>query len=249
MGGCISMDRILEKLDGYLRQNDYDAALRHLEYWLRETEAMGDGRGALTLRNEQMGLFRKIGREREALESAEEALRTVETLGIGKQVGAATTYLNAATVYKAFGRAEDSLPLFERARAIYEAELEPADPRLGGLYNNMGLSLVDLGRFAEAKNCYARAIDVMEQVEGGAPELAVTYLNLASATEAELGLLEGDERIASYLEIARILLDSHETRDGSYAFVCEKCASVYGYYGHFAYEAELRQRAREGYGA
>ena len=247
MGGCISLDRILDKLDTYLRQNDYGGALRHLQYWLAEAESMRDGRTELALRNELMGLYRKTGKEREALSCAAAALSTVESLGIGNQVGAATTYLNCATVYKAFGKAEDSLPLFDRARQIYEAELKSGDPRLGGLYNNMGLSLVDLGRFSEAKELYRRALDEMEQAENGAPELAITYLNLASAAEAELGLLEADELIASYLEIAQILLDSHEIQDGSYAFVCEKCASVFDYYGYFAYARELQDRARRIY--
>ena len=34
-------------------------------------------------------------------------------------------------------------------------------------------------------------------------------------------------------------------RDGYYAFVCEKCAPVFGYYGYFLTERELNRRARE----
>ena len=40
------------------------------------------------------------------------------------------------------------------------------------------------------------------------------------------------------------ILDDYENRDGYYAFVCEKCASVFGYYGHFFYEKELKERAK-----
>ena len=43
------------------------------------------------------------------------------------------------------------------------------------------------------------------------------------------------------------ILDEHKNKDGYYAFVCEKCASVFGYYGYFAYENELKMRAREIY--
>lgn len=249
MGGCISLERILCKLDFYLNQNNTDGARKHLLYWVAEAEAMGDGRGELALRNELMGFYRKAGERESALSCAQAALDKVDALGVGHQVGAATTYLNAATVYKAFGKPERSLPLFEKTREIYERELPPTDSRLGGLYNNYALSLVDLSRFDEAKALYGKAIDVMEQVKNGAPELAVTYLNLASAAEAELGLLDADETISVYLEIAQILLDGVEMRDGSYAFVCEKCASVFGYYGRFAYEQELKRRAKEIYGA
>ena len=122
--GCISIDRILSKLDEYLHKNDYGSAERHLVYWLGEANGAGDYRTELLVRNELMGLYRKLGREAEAISCAEAALSLVETRNLGEQVGSATTYLNAATVYKAFGRAADGLPLFEHAKEIYERELE-----------------------------------------------------------------------------------------------------------------------------
>ena len=245
--GCISIDRILSKLDEYLNKNDYASAERHLVYWLSEAENGCDARTELLIRNELMGLYRKLGREREALECVSAALDKIEKMNIGHQVGAATTYLNCATVYKAFGRAEESIPLFEQARAVYESELEGDDSRLGGLYNNMALSLVDLGRFFEANELYLKAISVMEKTKNGALEVAITYLNMASAAEVESGLVEADELIQNYLDKAESRLEAHSTRDGYYAFVCEKCASVFGYYGRFIYENELKERARRIY--
>ena len=43
------------------------------------------------------------------------------------------------------------------------------------------------------------------------------------------------------------LLENYTLRDGYYAFVCEKCASVFGYYGFFMYEKELHERSRRIY--
>ena len=241
--GCISSERILEKLDEYLNKNDYSSAERHLLYWLSEAEANSDHRTLILMANELMGLYRKLGRREEAISFAEKALTKTEELGIGEQVGAATTYLNSATVYKAFGMAERSMPLFEKAKRIYESSLSENDDRLAGLYNNMALSLVDLRRFEEADVYYKKAISIMEKAADGAPNIAITYLNMASASEAEKGLEDGAEIIGEYLEKARTLLENYEKRDGYYAFVCEKCASVFGYYGHFFYEKELKERA------
>lgn len=245
--GCISVERILAKLDEHLGRNDYAAAERHLCYWLSEAEAGGDGRTEMLMRNELMGLYRKLSRRDEALRSVDAALCAVERMGVGKQVGAATTYLNSATVYKAFGMAERAMPLFERAREIYERELPADDGRLGGLYNNTALALIDLCRFSEAYELYGKAISVMERVEGGALEVAITYLNIASAKEAQLGLLDADGEINECLDKAQVLLDANISSDGYYAFVCEKCAGVFGYYGRFLYDAELRERARRIY--
>lgn len=243
----ISVDRVLDKLDTYLHKNDYAGAERHLLFWLGEGLASDNPRLIIAIRNELMGLYRKLGRREEALACVKMALEELEARGVSQQSGAATTLLNAATVYKAFGMAEEALPLFLRAREIYERELAADDARLAGLYNNMALALVDLSRFEEAISLYGRAIAILEARGDSAPEIAITHLNIASAKESAHGLLKADAEISEQLSLARTLLDGCDKRDGHYAFVCEKCASVFGYYGHFAYEAELAERARRIY--
>ena len=240
----INVERILEKLDEHLSRNDYASAERHLIYWLEEGKG---SREEIPLLNELMGLYRKQGMEDAAMKTAESALEKIILYGMEASVAAATTYLNSATVFKAFGKAERALPLFERAKAIYEKNLEKEDAKLGGLYNNMALALVDLCRFSEAMEYYNKAISVMEKQETGALEVAITYLNMASAIEEEKGLLEGDGEIQAFVEKAEELLDTYTERDGYYAFVCEKCATVFGYYGHFFFENELKERAKEIY--
>ena len=241
-------DRVLEKLDGLLQRNDYPGAKRLLEYWLEEYRQMGDGRGVLLVENELMGLCRKLGEREQALSHAQAALNQVGRLDIADEVGAATTYLNSATVCKAFGMPEDALDLYEMARAIYERELPPTDERLGGLYNNMGLALVDLKRFREAGELYEKALAVMEAVPDKEPEQAITWLNMATACEQEYGL---DDALPGIEEVARKAMEcldvGKDRTDGNYAFVCEKCASVFAYYGYTDYAAQLEGRCRRIY--
>lgn len=240
----IDRTRILDKLDEYLHRNDYNGAERHLQYWLAECHAAGDYRTALLVQNELMGLYRKMGKRDAAFQVADAALSVVNTHDLAKQIGAATTFLNAATVYKSFGEAERALPLYEQARAVYEQELPAGDRQFGGLYNNMALALVDLHRYDEANALYHKALAVMEHVDDGELEAAITYLNMACAVEAERGLLDGAEAIEELLDKAESLLENWDNRDGYYAFVCEKCASVFGYHGRFVYEKELKARAK-----
>lgn len=244
----IPTNRVLEKLDEYFGRNDYSGAKRHLLYWLSEAQAIGDGKGMLLISNELMGLCRKLGEGEQAVGYAESALLQVEKMGIENNIGAATTYLNSATVYKAFDRAEDAIPLFEKARTVYETNLSPDDERLGGLYNNMALAFVDLGQFEEADELYQKAVDVMKLNENAEPEQAITYLNMASAAEARYGLEGAQDIISACAEKAMELLDSCKDRtDGEYAFACEKCATVFEYYGYFLYKKELEQRSRRNY--
>ena len=240
-------NRILEKLDEYLGKNDYDAALKYLLYWHDEFEKTGNNANLLMIKNELMGLYRKLGKKDEAMNAVSGALSLIGQMGIEDNVGAATTYLNSGTVYKAFSQAEKALPLFNKALEIYESSLPAGDKRFGGLYNNMALALIDCGKFPEAYSFYQKAIDTMSNIEDGGLEVAITYLNIANAKETEKGALDAEGEITELLEKAMALLDSHKKRDGYYAFVCDKCASVFGYFGYFLYEKELESRARSIY--
>ena len=95
---------------------------------------------------------------------------------------------------------------------------------------------------------YRRALDVMSNNRFGELEMAVTYLNMANEAEARYGLIPAEERINEYIDRARELLDTPGIpHDGYYAFVCEKCAPTFEYYGYFLDAGEFRERARRIY--
>ncbi len=239
-----SVNNILSQLDSYLHKNDYSSAEKYLLSVLRES---ADNSVSLAVMNELMGLYRKLGNREKAVFYAESAMKIIDEMGASRKVGSATIYLNCATVYKAFGMAGKSIPLFMKADKIYSENLSPYDIQWGGLYNNMALAYVDLKDFGKARKLYLKAIDIMLSYENGAPEAAITYLNLADAVAADTGLLDGADEIEEYLDKAQKLLDEYKVHDGNYAFVCEKCASAFGYYGRFLYEEELKERANRIY--
>ena len=242
----VPVGRILDKLREYEDRSDWEAVEKHLKYWLAEAEANRDLRGQLMLNNELMGYYRKQEKQEEAFAHAERAAELVERLGMEDTVTAGTTWVNAGTVREAFGDPVGGLAFFEAARENYEKNLPENDSRLGGLYNNMALALTVCGRYDEAENMFRRALAVMEKQENGELEQAITWLNMADAAEAALGTEAAEEKTETYLEQAAELLDTENLpRNGYYAFVCEKCAPVFGHYGWFAKEAELAGRAKE----
>ena len=244
----IPVRRILDKLDSLLEKKDSDGAERLRRNWISEADAGNDMQGKLTVYNEQIGLYRKLGRENECLSAIDAALSLASQIGAEDSVTGGTTFVNAATGYKAFGRASDALPLYRRAQDVYERLLKDGDDRLAGLYNNMALTLCELGEYAEAEDKYEKAIVILKKAEHREAEIAITYLNLADLTVAREGFEEGAERIEWYLRLAEALLDEESIpRDGYYAFVCEKCAPVFGYYGYFLAEKKFTERAREIY--
>lgn len=244
----IPITRIIDKLDAYLNKKDYDAAERHLRYWISEAESCRDLRGKLAILNEQIGLYRKTEKESECLVAIGDALALADSLDMKQSITYGTTLINAATGCKAFGKEKEALPLYRKAQAIYESLLDANDGRLGGLYNNMALTLVELKKFREAEELFQKAIAVMGRQENGELEVAITHLNLADLIAAEYGLENGEKEIEKHLRKAEELLNAEGIpRDGYYAFVCEKCAPVFGYYGYFWIEQELNRKAREIY--
>ncbi len=244
----IAIKRIIDKLDEHLNRNDYQSAEKHLNYWLSEAVAIGDDLGRLALINERMGLYRKLGRKDEALADAAAGMALLDLLHMQDKDSAGTTYLNAATVYKAFGMADEALPLYEKTLTIYQETLSTVDSLFGGLYNNMALALVDLGQFERANDYYAKALNIMQHAENGELEQAITYLNMADALVAQYGQLESEPSISHYIDKAEALLETPGLpRNGYYAFVAEKCAPTFRYYGYFLYANQLEERARRIY--
>lgn len=240
----IPQQRIIEKMDEYMSRRDYAGAERHLLYWLEEARLGGDKRGELLLRNELVGHYRKVGDRDKALANGDAALALLRELDFDGTVSAGTTYTNVATACNAFGENKRALALFEKARAVYESSPRTAPELLGGLYNNMALTCAAEGRFDEAFALYEKAMDVMATVPGGALEQAITCLNMADATAARKGMEAAEPEINALLDRAWDLLnDPSAPRDGYYAFVCEKCAPSFSYYGYFLAADELTKRA------
>ena len=244
----IDTRRFIEKLDEYLGKNDLAGALRHLLYWREEAKAGNDLRGEFLVLNEMMGYYRKNNKKAEAYQAIEDTVKVIEKLGLNDEISGGTAYVNIATVYKTFFDSDRALPFFNKAKDIYEKFLENNDSRLGGLYNNLALALVDLKRYDEALSYYEKALSVMEKVTDGEQEEAITYLNMANVKEAMLGIEAAEKDIGKYLEKAKKLLDSKNLkRNGYHAFVCEKCAPTFEYYGYFLYANELKERSKRIY--
>ena len=240
----VPQQRIMEKVDAYMSRRDYAGVERHLLYWLEEAKLGHDQKGELMIRNELIGHYRKVQDRDHALLQIEDALRLLDEMDFRGTISEGTTCVNAATAYQAFGENARAVQLFERAKAVYESIPSTGAALLGGLYNNMALALVEEKRFDEAFALYKKALDTMAHAEHGALEQAITYLNMADAAEAQNGLLDASEAIDTYLETAQTLLDTPTlVRDGYYAFVCEKCAPTFEYYGWFAAANDLNERA------
>ncbi|MBQ0099406.1 MAG: tetratricopeptide repeat protein [Firmicutes bacterium] len=243
----VDIGRVISKLDEYLNVKDYDSCERHLIYWLTEAKEKQDDHSCLTIYNEQVGLYRKIQKEKECLTAIESALNLVEKMGSNNTISLGTTYLNCATGYKAFDKDEKALELYKKAKVIYEKELDKSDSRLAGLYNNMAVAYMDLKYFSESEILFNNALSILENKDNNL-DCAITYCNLCDLYYAKDGIEKAKSKIADFLFNAyNILNDEKIVKDGYYAFVCEKCALTFNYYGYEKIEKDLLERAKEIY--
>lgn len=240
--GNIPVGRIIDKVDALFGRNDYIEAGRLLVYWRDEAVALNDKRGELAMESELVGYYRKQAEQKKGLCSVARALSLIDELKQGELPSGATVLINCATAYKAFGMAKEALPLYCRAETIYKKTLSANDSRFGGLYNNMALALVDIGDFEAAEKSYLAAVSIMEKVPSGEAECAITYINLAHMYEK----MSKHEKIGDCMSKAYELLQSKWLpHDGYYAFVLEKCAPSFGYFGNSeAYEQFKKEYKR-----
>ena len=241
--------RILNKLDSLFARREYAEAERLLRYWEAEGERSGDDKVYYLAVNEQMGLYRKLERREDAMAAVDRMLRYLDRKNRRMSVEGATALLNAGTVYKAFGQSEEALPFFEEASFVYEELLPAGDRRLAGLYNNMSSALSDLARYDEALELCEKALSILAKSDGNEAEEAITYLNMTGMYEARDGREKAETDIEHCLTEAwkKLMAAAPVTEEGYLAFVYEKCAPTFGYYGWFMAGNELQKRAEEIY--
>ncbi|MDR3698866.1 MAG: tetratricopeptide repeat protein [Candidatus Sulfopaludibacter sp.] len=120
------------------------------------------------------------GKLDDALQLGEESLSAALRTG-GELTGdAALAYENVATVHRLAGRPQRALPLFRKARFIYEHTLGPDSPPLESLISQEGLALFEDGEVGLAGQELSQAVQALT-LAGPASEyrLATAEDNLA----------------------------------------------------------------------
>ena len=249
-----SIDRIMEKYDYYLSLNDIDNATKHLAFWEKEYLSMGklslsDKRNLFSIENELVGLYRNTSKKKEAYKSIDILLSLTKDLELQDTISCATAYTNIATCYKVFSDIELSLRYFNNALDIYiKQNYDKNTYKYASLLNNFALALIDKCEYDKAYQFFNDAITYLSNIQNADLEIALTYLNLATLKEKELGLLESEKVVDEYLNKAKDILDSEKViRNSYYAFVCSKAKTVYEYYGYFLYAKELEERMKNIY--
>ena len=161
----------------------------------------------------------------EGLPLAEEAL-TIALSAVGEASrDTALMYGNVAEIHRFTGRPERAIPLFRKARAIYERMGDADTPRFASLLSEEGLALMDDGQLALAEQEMLHATRVLAGCSSCGMSLAVAESNLGALrlrqrkyTEAEASLthalgLERQYSVRPGYEMADTLRILSQVRD------------------------------------
>lgn len=229
------IQKILKKVDNALSHRDYSEAERILTYWLDES----NDRDKITLLNELLGLYRKTKQEEKALETVPQLEALLEKLSLTSSETAATSFINTATVYSAFGLYQKAIRYYQRSEVLLRDCKD--DTLLSSLYNNMGTCYTMLKIYNRAVLYLHLALSKTEKEL----DKAITYLNLADIYLFELKHKEKEDW---YLKRAKYSFNKPGIpQDGYYAFVAEKCAPGFRAHGDVEFATYLEQRSKEIY--
>lgn len=175
----MNIDVFFSTLDSYFEKNEIDKIDSFLESSLIQAKEEEDYAAYISICNEMIGFYRSTSAFEKAYAAAEDVLLLMEELKLEHTEHFATTLLNAATAYRAAGDYAQALRLYKQALQIYEGIIPPEDYRYAGLYNNMSILLEKMEENEEAIDCAKKALAIMEKIEGGEIQTAVSLTNLA----------------------------------------------------------------------
>jgi len=147
-------------------------------------------------------LLIRRGQGREALPPAEEALRIAIHSTGEDSVDTALAYTSVAEAHRFIGRAERALPLFRKARWLYEKALGPEDPRVASLLSQEGLILMQDGKLSLAEQVMVRAVKTLRKgCPGCVVELSIVQSNLGLLRLKQKRYREADEALTIAVEL------------------------------------------------
>lgn len=185
---------ILNQVDVLFEENKGEEAEKLMRDAVVQAMQEQDDNSLLQLLNELAGYYREAGQTENSFQMAGQAVAQAERMGLAGTVPYATTLLNAANVYRAGGRLQESLETYQKVQEIYDKQLAKDHIFVAGLQNNMSLLYQEMQQYDKARDCLLKALEIVKEKEAFY-EMGVTCANLAS-TCVQLGNLEEAESYA-----------------------------------------------------
>lgn len=176
----MDINKVLMEYDGMFGNRTMADIDHFLEDKIDEANREQDYYSLLSLLNEHMGFCRDTSQKEKGLIRCGQTISLMESLGLKGTVDYATSLINVANAYRAFGEHEASLNLFTEVEQIYNANLKPGEYNFASLYNNWSLLYQEMGYFEQAAFMLKKALKVIDKFPQATIQQAVSRSNLAT---------------------------------------------------------------------
>lgn len=243
MSESLDARSVLEEYDDFIARKRYAEGAEFLELAATAAKQSGDTASLVTLLNELVGHYRKNNERARCYRTIAVLKELLDNGAVSDETEIGTSYLNIGTAYNRFGDPKTAIECYRISEEKYKKTLGTRDYRWGGLYNNAATAYQAEGEFAKAADMFfeaARLMSALDRVE----DEATTYINLAHLEDEARG---NRGEIKRYLDRAYYLLNTVREPNAYYAWVLEKLAPSFGYFGEEKRATELFDRAKKIY--
>ena len=250
MSEKIDVDRFLKKLDGCFNKNDLVSADECIDFWESEARNACDERALLTILNERLGLSRRMNDSKKGTDAILECISLVEKLNLTNNISGATIYINAATTSSHFGKDQEGIVLYDKAKKCYVDNGQTNSYEYATLLNNSAGVLCKLKKYDLAEKNYLDAIEILKKLGNRDGEIALSLVMLAyiaydSSDNPDDTVYEKVENLLD--ESIKYLKSDKIVRDGNFAFILDKCAPSFDYFKRPGQAKAMRELAKEIY--
>ncbi|MBQ9984222.1 MAG: DUF4125 family protein [Lachnospiraceae bacterium] len=197
----MDINKILEEYDSMFGNCELADIEAFLQQNIERAHQEGDFGVVITLLNEIIGFCRDTTQREKALSYCDELLAVMDEIKLQGRVEYATSLLNIANAYRAFGLCEESVALYEQVHENYKVNVKPESFDYASLYNNWSLVYQELGEFEQARELLMKALEVVDLYEEAVIPQANTRTNLAT-TLLQLHTEQAYEEAMKYLSEA-----------------------------------------------
>lgn len=245
----MDINKVLMEYDSMFGVNSREETEAFLLEMIRIADEEGDDYSVITLENEIIGFYRDTSQKDKSLNFCRLVIERMKKIGIEGTVEYATSLINAANAYRAFGLYEQSLELYREVERIYTNKLPAGSFNYASMYNNWSLLYQEMGDFENARLMLMKALAVVDLFpEAVIPQantrtnLAVTLLRI-SQEKAE-GEKEFNEAV-KYLDEALDIYEKDGGKDFHYSGALSAKADALYMTGEYARAAAYYQRAMQ----
>lgn len=175
----MDINQVLAEYDSMFGVKELGEIEAFLVEQIDKAYAEPDYYSAITLLNEIIGFCRDTSQNEKGLKYCGQDLKLMQEMGLEGSVEYATSLLNVANAYRAFGKWEDSLVLYQQTQAIYQEKLPTGEFNYASLYNNWSLLYQEMQDFDNARIMLEKALEVVSGYPDAVMPIATTHCNLA----------------------------------------------------------------------